>query len=228
MNGCRHAANGLAGHGKTQSTHGEWECHRERAAAARAATAPRVRKPPRSNPRGDPHAPRRRNDEGGVPALANAMRRVAAAVDKGKVTATTLATFQAVALVARELRAKAKAEPNERKRTAELKRLDGLAESMARTAARNASLLRLLADDAALQPGTNDVVRELHAQGRHGRAGGAAGARAEPRGRARTPEAAGRAAVGRRPAAGQPVPRPRPLRRAAAARRRSGCSPTGR
>ena len=92
------------------------------------------------------------------------MRRVAAAVDKGKVTATTLATFQAVAIVARALRAQAKAEPNERKRTAELKRLDGLAESMARTAARNASLLRMLGDDVALQPGTNDLVRELHAK----------------------------------------------------------------
>ena len=89
------------------------------------------------------------------------MRRVAGAVDKGKVTATTLATFQAVALVARELRAQAKAEPNERRRSAELKRLEGLGESMARTAARNASLLRLLGDGVALLPTTNEVAREL-------------------------------------------------------------------
>ncbi len=92
------------------------------------------------------------------------MRRVASAVDKGRVTASTLATFQAVATVARELRTQAKAEPNDRRRTAELKRLDGLAESMARTATRNALLLRLLGDDVPVQPGTKEVARELRAK----------------------------------------------------------------
>ncbi len=93
--------------------------------------------------------------------MSDALRRVATAVQRDKVTATTLATYQAVALLVRELRAEAKAEPNERRRNAQLKRLEGFGESMARTAARNGSLLRLLTDDAAVMPGTNDAMAEL-------------------------------------------------------------------
>ena len=55
----------------------------------------------------------------------------------------------------RELRAQAKADPDERRRNAELKRIDGLAETLARTAARKASLLVLLSDEAVLLPGTD-------------------------------------------------------------------------
>ncbi len=106
-------------------------------------------------------SPRRRKDAGAVSVLADAVRKVATAVERGRVTATTLATYQAVAILVRELRAAAKVEPNERKRTAEMKRLDGLGETMARTAARNASLLKLLTDDAVLLPGTKDAMSEL-------------------------------------------------------------------
>ncbi|HTY73010.1 MAG TPA: DEAD/DEAH box helicase [Actinomycetes bacterium] len=103
----------------------------------------------------------RRDQQGPVPVLADAARRVATAVENGRVTATTPATFQAIALLARELRVKAKADTDEKRRTNELRRLDGLGEVLVRTAARNASLIRLLADDAPLLPGTNASMREL-------------------------------------------------------------------
>ena len=62
------------------------------------------------------------------------------AVDRGRVTADTRSTFQAVALLVRELRAQAKsAEVAEAQRTVQLKRIDGIAAMMARTAAGNAS-----------------------------------------------------------------------------------------
>ena len=96
--------------------------------------------------------------------LADAVRRVINNVEGAKVTATTLATFQAVALLVRELRAEAKQLPSERARNAQLRRVEGVAESLARTAARNASLLKLLTDDATLVPGTKDKVAELRAK----------------------------------------------------------------
>ena len=108
-----------------------------------------------------PKTTRRRDDAGAVQTLANAMQRVGTNVQSGRVTQTTLVTFQAVALLMRELRAEAKEIPAERRRNAELRRLDGLAETMARTAARNASLLKLLTDDAVRLPGTDDAMRDL-------------------------------------------------------------------
>ncbi len=93
--------------------------------------------------------------------LADALRSVATAVGRGRVTQATMTTFQAVALLVRELRTQAKAEPTERRRTAQMKRVEGLGESLVRTAARNASLLRLLTDDAELLSGTETAMREL-------------------------------------------------------------------
>ncbi len=109
--------------------------------------------------RGQP--PRRRNDDGPVSVLAEAVRRVETAVQRGRITPTTLATFQAVALLVRELRARAKQEPVESRRNVQLKRIEGLAAIMARTAARNGSLLALLTDDAAFLSGTRAAIREL-------------------------------------------------------------------
>ncbi len=109
-------------------------------------------------------ATRPRKDQEPVEVLADAVRRVINNVEGGKVTATTLATFQAVAMLVRELRAEAKAIPSERARNAQMRRVEGVAESLARTAARNASLLKLLTDDATLVPGTKDKIAELRAK----------------------------------------------------------------
>jgi len=106
-------------------------------------------------------APQSRQDQEPVEVLADAARGVFQSVQRGKVTAATLAAFQAVALLVRELRVEAKDIPSERTRNAQLRRIEGVAEALSLTAARNASLLRLLTDDPALLPGTKDAMREL-------------------------------------------------------------------
>ena len=84
------------------------------------------------------------------------------AVTRGRVTADTRATFQAIALMLREQRAEAKtASMPEVQRTALNKRIEGLAATLARTSAREPSLFALLADDTQLLPGTASALREL-------------------------------------------------------------------
>jgi hypothetical protein len=83
-------------------------------------------------------------------------------VQQGKVTATTRARFQAVGLLVRELRGQVKAaELSEAQRTSQLTRIDGIATILARTAARDTSLLQLLSEDAALVDGASEIMREL-------------------------------------------------------------------
>ena len=105
---------------------------------------------------------RHRDEDGPIPALAVAAAGVDAAVSRRRVTPTTKATFQAVALLVRELRAQTKAAPlPDGRRAHELKRIEGLATALAKTAARDGSLLSLLADGTALLPGTKSIVQEL-------------------------------------------------------------------
>jgi superfamily II DNA or RNA helicase len=86
----------------------------------------------------------------------------AAEVDRRPVTQATRATFQAVALLLREQRAEATTAPmSPAQRAAQQKRIEGLAATLARTAARDMSLFALLDDGAQLLPGTNAAVREL-------------------------------------------------------------------
>jgi SNF2 family DNA or RNA helicase len=71
-------------------------------------------------------------------------------------------TFQAVALLVRELRARVNADDlSEARRNAQLKRINAIATVLARTAARDASLLALLTDDAAMADETRSELREL-------------------------------------------------------------------
>jgi hypothetical protein len=94
--------------------------------------------------------------------LAKAVRDIELAVQRGRVRPSTRSTFQAVALLVREERNRVKADSsNETRRTTQLKRIDGIATTLARTAARESSLLALLADDAAVLDGTTTLVREL-------------------------------------------------------------------
>ena len=139
------------------------------------------------------------------------------AVERGRVRPAVRTKFQVVALLVREERARIKADTTstEAQRAEQLKRLDGIATILAKTAARDTSLLVLLAEDARRSPRRPPTLkREMLRRRRHrGRA------RAETAGRAGRHDglpgrrAPGRAAVGGRPAAGQPVPRPRLLRR---------------
>jgi hypothetical protein len=94
--------------------------------------------------------------------LEKAARNVELAVERGRVTTSTRSTFQAVALLVRELRDRVTADDlSEARRNARLKPINAIATVLARTAARDGSLLSLLAEDAAPPDGSSSVLREL-------------------------------------------------------------------
>jgi len=95
--------------------------------------------------------------------LARAAREVEAAVQKGPLKPANRARFQVAALLLREERARVKidASLNESERANEQKRLDGLAGILAKTAARDTSLLALLADDAPVTAAAKALRRDL-------------------------------------------------------------------
>ena len=116
----------------------------------------------RRQPRGTGSAPRQPREQGMIPVLARAVRDVELAVQRGRVRPATRSMFQAVALLVREERRRIQAdELAESRRTEQLKRLEGVATVLARTAPRDSSLLALLAEDAELLPQTRTVLREL-------------------------------------------------------------------
>ncbi len=95
--------------------------------------------------------------------LAQTVREVEAAVRAGRVTPTVRTTFQAVTLLLREERARVRADSgvSESRRAEQLKRLDGIAEILARIAVREAGLLALLAEDADVSYGARSRKRDL-------------------------------------------------------------------
>jgi hypothetical protein len=94
--------------------------------------------------------------------LTTAARDVELAVQRGRLRASTRGTFQAVALLVREERARIQsAAISEARRGEQLKRLDGVATILARTAARDGSLLALLADDGQILHDTRSLLREM-------------------------------------------------------------------
>ncbi|MGJ9406149.1 DEAD/DEAH box helicase [Nesterenkonia aurantiaca] len=106
----------------------------------------------------------RRHDDGGIIALlAKLVREVESAVQRGTDLPSTRTKFQVAALLTREERTRLKAvEAKTGSRGAEdLKRLDGIATILATTAARDTSLLGLLAEDAVLSDRARSLRREL-------------------------------------------------------------------
>jgi hypothetical protein len=91
--------------------------------------------------------------------LAQVVREVESAVQRGRAQPSIRTKFQVVALLMREERARVKMDETqpEARRAEALKRLDGIATILATTAARDTSLLGLLADDAV----TSDRARSL-------------------------------------------------------------------
>lgn len=89
-----------------------------------------------------------------IPILARKVREVESKAQKGKVGPTNRTKFQVIALLMREERAKAKtdAELQDAARAERLKRLDGIAQILAKTAARDTSLITLLEPDASVSP----------------------------------------------------------------------------
>ncbi|HWL59709.1 MAG TPA: DEAD/DEAH box helicase [Microbacteriaceae bacterium] len=113
------------------------------------------------------HAPRRRarpGDETGViPILARAAREVESAVQKGPLKPASRTRFQVAALLLREEKERVKHDEHltEADRQSEQKRLDGLAGILAKTAARDPSLMGLLEADAPTTPAAKALRRQM-------------------------------------------------------------------
>jgi SNF2 family DNA or RNA helicase len=103
------------------------------------------------------------DNEGIIPVLARAVREVETAVQRGPVAPSVRTKFQVVALLVREERAQVKADADltEARRTEQLKRLDGVATILAKTAARDTSLLQLLAEDSEVSESARSLKREM-------------------------------------------------------------------
>jgi superfamily II DNA or RNA helicase len=94
--------------------------------------------------------------------LARAVREVETALGKGPATSTTRAKFHAIALVLRDERAKVRADEAGGANQAEhLKRLDGIATILAKTAVRDSELMALLAEDADVSDDTRAIKRDM-------------------------------------------------------------------
>ncbi|WKN49236.1 DEAD/DEAH box helicase [Nocardioides sp. Arc9.136] len=118
------------------------------------------------------NAPRRRarelDNEGLIPVLARAVREVEASAQRGTVSPSARTKFQVVALLAREERSRVKAdtEQTEAQKAEQLKRLDGIGTILAKTTARDTSLLSLLAEDAQVSDSAHELkLRMLRAAG---------------------------------------------------------------
>ncbi|MFF2273167.1 DEAD/DEAH box helicase [Agromyces sp. NPDC058136] len=96
---------------------------------------------------------RSRDDEAPIiPILARKVREVEQKAQKGKLGPTNRTKFQVIALLMREERARVKADAaiGDAARGELLKRLDGIAQILAKTAARDTSLIQLLEPDASI------------------------------------------------------------------------------
>lgn len=113
----------------------------------------------RSSQRRRPH----QDETGIIPVLARVVRGIENAADRGKVNAANRVRYRVVAVLAREERARIKTDASltDAERTKELTRLDGIATIMAKTAARDSSLIQLLTDSAPLSPAQQEVRRTL-------------------------------------------------------------------
>lgn len=98
-----------------------------------------------------------------MPVLARAVREVESGVQRDPKSSSTRTRFQAVALLVREERARVKADETSTAahRAEQLKRLDGIGTILAKTAARETSLLSLLADDAVISASATSLKRDM-------------------------------------------------------------------
>jgi superfamily II DNA or RNA helicase len=111
-----------------------------------------------------PRDQRRIRDNGDtISVLARAVREVEAAAQRGPVTPAVRAKFQAVALLVREEHARVRAEETSTAthRAEQLKRLDGIATILAKTAVRDPALLALLAGDAVVSDAARSLKRDM-------------------------------------------------------------------
>ncbi|OJV95631.1 MAG: helicase [Microbacterium sp. 67-17] len=105
----------------------------------------------------------RRDDEAPIiPILARKVREVEAKAQRGKLGPTNRVKFQVIAFLVREERARVKADSSiaDAARAELLKRLDGVATILAKTAARDTSLIQLLEVDQATSPVARRMRRD--------------------------------------------------------------------
>ncbi len=95
--------------------------------------------------------------------LARTVREVEAAVQRGRVAPSVRTKFQVIALLVREERDRVRSDQTSSasRRAEQLKRLDGVAMILAKTAARDTSLLALLADDAAVSAAARSLRQAM-------------------------------------------------------------------
>ncbi|MFT4231480.1 MAG: DEAD/DEAH box helicase [Leucobacter sp.] len=101
-----------------------------------------------------------------IPLLARAVREVEASAQRGKASPAGRTKFHVIALLMREERARVKTDENvsENERAETLKRLDGVAAILAKTAARDTSLITLLEPTAPITEATRLLKRKMLAQ----------------------------------------------------------------
>ncbi|MBO1902309.1 DEAD/DEAH box helicase [Leucobacter weissii] len=109
---------------------------------------------------------RHTHNEGIIPLLARAVREVEASAQRGKASPANRTKFQVIALLMREERARVKTEEgiSDAERAETLKRLDGVAAILAKTAARDTSLITLLEPAAAITEATRLLKRKMLTQ----------------------------------------------------------------
>ena len=108
-------------------------------------------------------SPARRDDEAPIiPILARKVREVEAKAQRGKLGPTNRVKFQVIAFLVREERARVKGDSTipDATRAELLKRLDGVATILAKTAARDTSLIQLLEVDQAASPVARRMRRD--------------------------------------------------------------------
>ncbi|MDR2320484.1 MAG: ATP-dependent helicase, partial [Microbacterium sp.] len=105
---------------------------------------------------------RRDEDAPLIPILARKVREIEAKAQHGKLGPTNRVKFQVIAFLVREERARAKGdvELGDSARAEQLKRLDGVATILAKTAARDTSLIQLLEADQATSPVAKRMRRD--------------------------------------------------------------------
>lgn len=107
---------------------------------------------------------RAHQDETGIiPILARTVRAIENSAERGKVNPSNRVRFRVVAALVREERARIKGDTalTDAERTKELTRLDGIATIMAKTAARDTSLIQLLTDTAPLTTQQQEAKRAM-------------------------------------------------------------------
>ncbi len=119
------------------------------------------RRPGNNNNRSGQRTRRHRDEDGILPVLAKAVREVESSAQRGMVSSLDRARFQAIALLARQERARVRAEETDSRQDAQLKRLDGIALILAQIAAAHPSFFELLGEDAEITRGVRSARREM-------------------------------------------------------------------